>query len=455
MAIIASALARIKSDPLHFLGGSDRVNRAFADAGHVWRKTRWDPATTLGMFILQILHQNTAIAHLRHLANFNVKSSSYCEARMRLPMATLARVIEELCGESSRCMQEPSLWLGRRVFISDATNITAPDEPALQSMWPQPSSQKIGCGFPALKLLGMLDLVTGMIVHLSIMCANVHELSQCAGPLAMLKPGDVLLGDCGLCSFWHIAMLLKSSVDAVFRIHQHQTVDFTPDRRHRKKTGKFPKRGIPTSRYVRRLGHEDHLVEWAKPPRKPEWMTQADYDSSPEWIGVREFRYRIVLKGRRTRVVTIATTLADAMLYTKQEIAKLYDLRWEIEINFRHLKTTMKMEHLKCQTVDGVLKELMIFVLVYNLIRAAMTTAGARHGVDSSRISFVDAMRWLRSLCTPPKTSPGRVIDLIVNRPRPERWCPRVIKRRMKPYDLMTKPRNQYAQPDAEQVFIN
>ena len=53
--------------------------------------------------------------------------------------------------------------------------------------------------------------------------------------------------------------------------------------------------------------------------------------------------------------MTIATTLLDSMLYTKQAIAKLYGLRWEIETNFRHLKTTMKMEQLKCETPDGVL----------------------------------------------------------------------------------------------------
>ena len=163
---------------------------------------------------------------------------------------------------------------------------------------------------------------------------------------------------------------------------------------------------------------------------------------------MRELRYHIIARGRRTRVVTIATTLLNVMLYTKQEIANLYGLRWQVETNFRHLKTTMKMEQLKCETPEGVMKELMIFVLVYNLIRAAMMMAGERQGVDPNRISFIDTARWLRAYCTPPcRKGP---IDLVVNPVRGGRWNARVIKRRMKPYDLMNRPRNEY-QPTAEQ----
>jgi putative transposase len=287
-------------------------------------------------------------------------------------------------------------------------------------------------------------------VHLAMMCMNVHEMSQLGGLHRMLKAGDVLLADRGFCSFMHVAMLLKSSVDAVFRMHQRQTVDFTPNRPHRKKRGKSARLGMPSSRFVRRLGHEDQVVEWARPDR-PAWMSEAEYAMMPEWVEVRELRYHIIARGCRTRVVTIATTLLDSMLYSKQQVAILYGLRWEIETNFRYLKTTMKMEQLKCQTVDGVIRELMIFVLVYNLIRAAMAMAAERQGVDPSRISFKDTARWLRSQCTPPKKKPLTVVELKVNPVRPDRWNPRVLKRRIKPYDLMIKPRSEYAEAAAEQ----
>ena len=446
MAIIASMLAAIKSDPLWFLGGAQRVNECFTRAGHIWRERVLDPAQTIRLFILQILHGNTAISGLRHLSKTDVADSSYCTARARLPLSAVAGMVGELCCSGGRCVEDAAAWLGRRVLMADGTGLLTPDAPELQKEWPQSSGQKPGCGFPAIKLLGLLDLATGMILHLTMMCLRTQEFSQLTGMHAALRPRDVLLADRGFCSFAHLAMLAAASVDAVFRMHQRQIVDFTPGRPHRGKSAKRYRTGMPNSRFVRKLGEEDQIVEWARPGSRPAWTTDAQFAAMPRTLLVRELRYRIVVKGRRTRWVTIATTLLDPMRYPKREIAKLYGLRWEIETNFSHLKTTMKMEHLKCKTVDGVLKELMIYVLVYNLVRAAMTLAAERQGaVDANRMSFIDALRWLCSMLAPGKDGP--MPDLIVNPNRPGRWCPRVKKKRMKEYDLMIKPRAQYAEP--------
>jgi len=448
MAIVAWTLARIKSDPLACLGGTERINDFFARAGHAWRRRALDPATTLKLFVLQVLNGNAAMTHLRHLAGWGVRPSSYCDARARLPVGAVAGFVDSVCGDCRKAAEESGPWLGHRVFVADATSASTPDEPVLQDLWPQPAAQRAGCGFPAIKLLGLLDLVTGMIVQLSLMSTNVHEMSQLPALHAALRAGDVLLADRGFCSFWHLALLAKSSAFALFRMHQGQIVDFTPGRPHRPGKGKGSKcgkRGTPTSRYVRRLGREDHLVEWARPANRPRWMSAADYASMPGTLPVRELRYHVVARGRRTRVVTIATTLVDAARYPKREVARLYGLRWEVETDFRHLKATMKMDQLKCQSVDGVIKELMVFVLVYNLVRAAMALAAARQAADPNRVSFIDALRLLRSRCRPPATAGP--IDLIVNPPRPGRWHPRVIKRRVKPYDLLNRPRGQYPEP--------
>ena len=122
--------------------------------------------------MLQILHGNTAISHLRHLSGTNVSDSGYCDARARLPLAGIADLVERLCGECSRCM-ESAAWLGRRVLMADGTGTLTPDTPALQAAWPQSSEQEAGCGFPAIKLLGLLDLATGMIAHLTVMRLRV------------------------------------------------------------------------------------------------------------------------------------------------------------------------------------------------------------------------------------------------------------------------------------------
>jgi Transposase DDE domain len=458
MAVIAQTLARIKRDPLTFLGGAERVDKCFADAGHVWRDCVLTPARTMKLFILQVLHGNTAISHLRHLSDIDVADSSYCEARARLPLAGVATAVTAVqsCCQGGRCIEEAATWLGRRVLMTDATAVTTPDTLPLQALWPQPSAQAPGCGFPAVKLLALMDLATGMVVQLTMLCLNVHEMSQLAGPHAGLRRGDVLLGDRAFCSFAHLVLLAAMSVDAVFRTHQMQIVDFTPGRPHRDrgKSGKRYRKGLPTSRFVRKLGEQDQVVEWSCPVNKPAWMSAADHAALPQTLLVRELRYRVTVRGMRTRVISITTTLLDPMRYPKREIARLYGLRWEIETNFRHLKTTMRMDQLKCQTPDGVMKELMVYVLVYNMVRAAMTLAAERQRVaDANRVSFVDALRSLRAALTAQPA--GLIPTLTVNPPRPGRWCPRVLKRRPKEYDRMNKPRSEYVEPTMEDAVMS
>src|SRR5438045_2418325 len=138
MAIIADALARIKRDPLSMLGGAERVDQCFADAGHVWRDCVLTPARTMKLFILQVLNGNTAISHLRHLSKIDVADSTYCDARTRLPLAGIAAATAQLCCEGGRCIEDAAKWLGRRVLMTDATAVTTPDTPELQKLWPQP-----------------------------------------------------------------------------------------------------------------------------------------------------------------------------------------------------------------------------------------------------------------------------------------------------------------------------
>ena len=100
-------------------------------------------------------------------------------------------------------------------------------------------------------------------------------------------------------------------------------------------------------------------------------------------------------------------------------------------------KTTMKMDVLKCKTVDGVLKELTVYALVYNLVRVVMLEAARRQGQEVERISFVDALRWLSS------SPPGAPLpELVVNPYRPGRVEPRCKKRRAKKHPYMKRPRH-------------
>jgi Transposase DDE domain len=184
------------------------------------------------------------------------------------------------------------------------------------------------------------------------------------------------------------------------------------------------------------LGRRDQLVEYSKPPECPVWLTAEAFAALPDTLPVRELRYTIAVPGRRTRTITIATTLLDPVRYPAVEIAELYAQRWQIETNFRHLKQTLRMDVLRCQTVDGVQKELAMYALVYNLVRQVMLTAAERQSVPVDRLSFIDAVRWLAAAVHGVTELKLRLVPK-----RPGRMEPRVVKRRPKTYGLLNQPR--------------
>jgi hypothetical protein len=130
------------------------------------------------------------------------------------------------------------------------------------------------------------------------------------------------------------------------------------------------------------------------------------------------------------------TTLTDSKKYSRAQIAELFGMRWDIETNFRHLKTTMNMDALKCKTVDGVKKELAIFVLVYNLVRQAMLDRANKNNIPLARVSFLDTIRWLLQIQHERRP--------MTNTLRRGRKMPRVVKRRPKAFPRMTTKKKDY-----------
>ena len=164
-------------------------------------------------------------------------------------------------------------------------------------------------------------------------------------------------------------------------------------------------------------------------------MAQSQWEQIPESITVREIRLVVKRRGFRPITVTITTTLLDPKLYPADELIELRLTRWMIETNIRHLKMTLGMDVLKCKTLEGVRKERLVFLLVYNLIRLVMLRAARRQKVNVNRLSFADTLAWLRygDLSVYPK--------LKINPLRPGRLEPRVIKRQKKEFPYMTRLR--------------
>ncbi len=397
-------------------------------AEHRWRRRRFDPVVTIHLFILQVLHGNTAILHLRHLARSAVNAAAYCKARMRIPLAVYETLLDHTARAASQGCQP--VFAALRVFLVDGASSLTPDTRSTRKLFKQPANLKPGCGYPMAKVLALFDAASGAILRPLICSLFVHEASNVWQLHPLLRGGDLLVGDRAFCSYVHLVMLHARGIFGLFRVQQRQQVDF---RRGRKHGGK----GQPKSRFIRKLGRYDQLVEWVKPKQKPKWMSKKQFAALPPSLLVRELRYKLEARGQRTRTVTIVTTLTDPALYPADKVAELYGLRWQVETHFGQLKTGMKMAQLKCKSADGVKRELLTYFIAYNLIRTVIRDAADRQNLPVRRISFLDALRWLANA----RAGDGLILLAVIPL-RPDRHEPRVKKYLKYRYRSMTRPRH-------------
>jgi Transposase DDE domain len=409
---------------------------------HRWRNRIYTPWITLGMFLSQILSSDHSCGDaLERYQKYRKDcglppvaddTASYCEARQRLPEA----VVWELARRSGQSIHEKAdaqwLFQGRPVKLLDGSTLIMPDTEANQAEYPQSRSQKPGLGFPIARILVVISLAVGTVLEAAMgpyQGKETSELGLLRQISGALRPGDIALADRLFCSYWVIVDSKARGVDVVFRLHQTRKTDF--------------RRG-------RRLGPDDHIVTWPKAQR-PDWMSPAEYATMPKELRLREIRVRIKDRTKRTRVIVIATTLLDATKYPASALGDLFRQRWHAELDIRSIKTTMGMEMLRTKTPDMVRKEVGMHLLAYNLIRGVMAEAARGRGIQPRELSFNGARQTVRAfeethLYEPKEIAADfpRLLDLIVQKrvgDRPDRYEPRAIKRRPKPYRLLMMPR--------------
>jgi hypothetical protein len=360
---------------------------------------------------------------------------------MRLPLG----VVQALAREQYQKLTEPLdrdqsyRWLGLRVLLMDSSSFSMPDTPELKAHFGQPGQQKPGCGFPVAHVLMLFNARTGLAVDAITAPLRTHEMSIVAGTHQHMQPLDLAVGDDSFGTYAHFALLSQRGVHGLFPLHHKRIADFTPHRPHIEPAAVargIDGEGLPRSRWIKSLGKDDQLVEWFKPVNRPRWMTREQWKLLPDSLILREVRRTIPRPGFRPVTMTIVTTLLDPKKYRADELFEVRVRRWDVETDLRHLKTTMKMEVLHCMTVEGVHKELWMFLLIYNMVRAVMVQAARRQKVPVSRISFAGALQWMRH-ARAGDTLPALAVVLY----RPNRIEPRAVKRRPKEYDRLSRPR--------------
>jgi hypothetical protein len=402
------------------------------------------PLVTLAVFLGQVFSDDhscrSAVARLlawrtaRGLPGCSPDSGGYCKARRRLSDTLLPRLTRDSADRIET--QESRDWLfhGRRVIIVDGSTASMPDTPANQRAYPQHSNQKRGCGFPIARIVVMLSLATGSVLDAAIGASKGKLTGEHALLRSLhrrLKPGDIVLADAYYSSFDEVMTLVQMGVDVVMRQTGNRPTDF--------------RRGT-------KLGREDHLVEWHRHRNRWKWMSREAFAALPRVLLMRELRVRVEKRGFRTKHFVVVTSLLDAKKYSCGEIAGLYRARWNVELDIRSIKQTLRMDVLRCKSPELVVKEIWAHLLVYNLIRGVMAEAARQHGVQPRQISLQGARQTLEAFrsewaMTTPEARPlirGLILRAIAYHQvadRPDRVEPRVVKRRPKPYPRMQVPR--------------
>jgi Transposase DDE domain len=454
MASIAHWKRRIKSNLLNDSLVSEaldpqRVEAYCREIGHRWRERVWSPGITLLAFLLQVFDPDKTlraavaqlITHLAARGQHKLPSadpSSYCQARQRTPGEVFTRVMIMLAENLRQRVRRSHGWLGRRVWVVDATNASMPDTPDLQSAFPQPSGQAPGCGFPVCKVLAVMCWASGAVREIVIDALKPHDLTLFRRAWHVFDAGDIVLADRAFCSFVDVARMLERGVHCVLRMHQRREADF---------------------RKGKRLGHDDRLITWSRSKR---WLdscgiSREAFNRLPETIPLRMIRITGVPKGFRSRTIVVVTTFIDPVEVPADEVRALYRDRWMAELNFRSIKTQLGMEVLRGKSHDVVIKEILMHMIAYNLIRLAMWKAAQAYGGDLHRLSFTGTMQRLRYMmpllmfASRHGVAAGRLqrclLECVANDAlpdRPNRLEPRRRKRRPKEYSLLQKPRQWY-----------
>ena len=226
-----------------------------ADAGPHSRERVFSLRRTFFGFLYQVLKPHSSCREIvRHIQALEALhqgpgtddgSSAYCQARKRLPLDRLQRLRVTLAAAAEKSAQR---WHGLRPQVIDSTTISLPDTQANQRAYPQSASQKPGCGFPLMKLVGVFSLATGGLLQYAKGNKHQSELRLLKSLLSQFKPFDLAVADRGFCSYVLLALLLDRGVASLMRLHHSRLSDL---------------------RKGKRLGKNDRLFTWYRPNQRP------------------------------------------------------------------------------------------------------------------------------------------------------------------------------------------
>ena len=384
----------------------------------------------------EVIRKLQAYASIKGVNIPSSSTASYCTARKKLDEEMLSDILEHTAEQLEK-MPETGLLNNRRVIVVDGTGVSMPDTLMNQMLWPQSSILKAGCSFPVAHICAYFSLQTGGMLSYEIGNKKSSELTMFRKQWQTFNEDDIFLGDKGFCSYFDIAELKKRKVDSVVTLARRAPVS--------------------TRSCQKKLGANDLLIRWERPKYTKKFAySREQWEALPNELTLRQIRVEIKCNGFRKQHFYMVTTLLDEHQYSAKALADLYFRRWDVELFFRDLKTTLGMDVLRCQSPEMIRKEILMHFIAYNCIRRLMYEAAEEANIDVRIVSFKGSLQALRNWephmnqAELSRAEQFRLIsdlyDAITDVPiyqRPGRSEPRCVKRRPKNYQRMTAPRHE------------
>ena len=392
-----------------------------------YRDRLYNPLKTLSMFLTQALEEDSSCQNivnkeaLKTDKRISITTGGYCRARQRLHVKMIKNLTQQISKDSLAKVPKKWKFQGRDIYLVDGTTFTMPDTKENQEVYPQQALLPQGLGFPICRTVGIISLYTGTIIDAAVSPYQGKGASEQVLLRSMLnnfKKGDIILADAIYSTYYFLNHAVQNGIDIVLV-----------------QNGMRVKKTDFTKGYI--LGKKDHLIDIKKPLKKPDWMSKEKFDELPKTLRIRELK--------RGGKILITTMLCKNRASATQ-IKNLYKQRWQIEVDFRNIKSTLGLKHFSCKTPQMAIKEMWVYFLAYNFIRSIMIESAIYSKLLPRELSFKHTVQILKNAPNSYNRQLYKKILYLIGQKvignREGRIEPRAIKRRHNNFTLLMKHRD-------------
>jgi len=296
-------------------------------------------------------------------------TTSYDEARQRMPLGFLQWALRKM-GEPIQAGLRQTRAATRSFQLVDGSTLPILRNARLALAYPPATNQHGSSDWCLMRVVVGFCALTGVVLSATEGPLLVGEQALAWTLIAQAMADTVWIGDRNFGIWSVVAQALLHHQDVVVRLTQSRAARLT--------RGKIWVSG------------QEEVVEWHRTKHD-----QIAPGTEAVQVKGRLIFVRVSREGRWVNL-WLFTTLMDREAFPISRVVELYGWRWQAEVDFRYVKTSLEMEQLFVQSPEMARKEFYAGLIAYNLVRVVMAGAGdSQPNQPGLRLSFSQVKRVL------------------------------------------------------------